>query len=252
MGTTLEHLLGEGAIAVQGVRGNDTAFERKHLQHFQGALGLVAARRLARGQGHAGFGSEDIDHVQRRSAAAPLVGPSNRLAIDRHHPGELDPVGLCKCCHKASKGPLESLRIERVEDPAEGIVTGNSVRQSKELPQQLFFGGCKHLHIRRTLSPTQHRGQCDDDDVEQIVQRIGRARVGQCLEYLSDSLHWTPSASRESPSESISLARAIPPSNPHAIPLPWRGRVAAQRRGGVTVYRRRWCLSGIASASRDP
>jgi cell division protein ZapA len=37
-----------------------------------------------------------------------------------------------------------------------------------------------------------------------------------------------------------------------ALTLPWRGRVAAQRRGGVTVYRRRRCFSGKASASREP
>ena len=92
---------------MQGVGGNDAAFERKHLQHLQGTLGLVAARRLAGGQGHAGFGREDIDHVQWRGAAAAFVGPSNRFAIDCHHTGELDPVGLGECGHKA-EGPLKA------------------------------------------------------------------------------------------------------------------------------------------------
>ncbi|MGY4574228.1 hypothetical protein ACVWY5_007298 [Bradyrhizobium sp. USDA 3256] len=41
------------------------------------------------------------------------------------------------------------------------------------------------------------------------------------------------------------------------LTLPWRGRVASHRasdvkRGGVKVYRRRWCLNGTASASRVP
>jgi hypothetical protein len=152
VGAALAHLLSKRPIAMQGVGSNDAAFERKHLQHFQRTLRLVAARRLARGQRHAGFGGEDIDHVQRRGTAASLVCPSNRLAIDCHHAGKLDPVGLGECGHKASEGPLESLRIERVEDAAERVVIGDSMWQSKELPQQLFFGGCKHLYIRRPLS----------------------------------------------------------------------------------------------------
>ena len=208
---------------MQGVGRNDAAFEREHLQHFQRPLGLVAARCLAGSKRHARFGGEDIDHVQRRSAAAALVGSSYRLAIDCHHTGELDPVGLGEGCHKASEGLLECRRVERVEHAAECVVTGNSMLQSKELPQQLLLGGREHLHVRRALSAAQDRGQCNDDDVQQIVQRVGCAWVGHRAENIADLAHRTPSANRESPSESISSARAMPSANPHAIPLPSRG-----------------------------
>ena len=136
--------------------------------------------------------------MQWRGAAAAFVGPSNCFAIDCHHTGELDPIGFGKCGHKASEGSLESLRIERVEDSAKRVVTGDSAWQAKELPQQLFFGGCNPLHIRRPSSSAQYGGQCDDHDVQQVVQRVGRAWIGQGTEHLANFVHRTPFAYWES------------------------------------------------------
>src|SRR5437879_5573414 len=82
--------------------------------------------------------------------------------------------------------------------------------QSKESPQQLFLGRCKHLHVRRALPATQDRGQRDDDDVQQIVQRVRCTRIGQRTEDIADIAHRAPSANREPSSESISPARATP------------------------------------------
>src|SRR3989442_3105456 len=82
--------------------------------------------------------------------------------------------------------------------------------QSKESPQQLFLGRCKHLHVRRALPATQDRGQRDDDDVQQIVQRVRGTLIGQRTEDIADIAHRAPAANRQPSSESISPALATP------------------------------------------
>ena len=153
MAAPLEHRRGEGAIAMQRIGGDDAAFERQHLQHFQGTLRLVAAGRLARGQHHPGFRGEDVDHLQRRAALAALVGAAQRFAVDRHHAGELDPVGLGKRRHEPPEMLLEGLRVQSAEHPAEGIVAGDAVLQPQELPQQLFLGRGQTAPCRSRSSP---------------------------------------------------------------------------------------------------
>src|SRR5437899_4000412 len=100
--------------------------------------------------------------------------------------------------------------------------------QSKESPQQLFLGRCKHLHVRRALPATQDRGQRDDDDVQQIVQRVRCTRIGQRTEDIADIAHRAPSANREPSSESISPARATPARKSTCDSPALQGRVKRQ------------------------
>ena len=225
MAATFEHRLGKRPIAMQRIAGNDTVFERQHVQDVQRPFGFVAARCLARGQCHSGFDRKDIDHVQRRSASAALVGASQRFAVDSDDAGKLDPVGLGEGCHERPKGLLEGLRVQRPQYTAERVVARDAAPQRQELPQQFLLRASKQRHVGCALRPTQRRGQRDDDDVEQIVKGIGRPWIRQVSENLPEFLHWTPPAIRESSSESTLLATATSISHPHAIPLPRKGSV---------------------------
>ena len=161
--------------------------------------------------------------MQWRAAPASLVGTTDGLAIDGHHPGKLDPVGFGECCHEASEGFLERLRVQSLEYTAERVVAGNAVLEYQEFLQQLSLRAAKQRHVCRTFGSAQDRGQRNDKNIEQIVQRIGRARIGQTAEDFAEFAHRNPLAIRESSSESISLPAATPNANPHAIPLPSRG-----------------------------
>ena len=152
MTTSFEHRLGERPIAMQRIASNDTAFERQHAQNFQRSFGLVAAGRLARCQGHPGFGREDIDHVQRRGAFAALVGASQRFAVEGDDAGELDPVGLGEGCHEPPK-VLSKASGSKPQYPAERVVARDAVLQRQELPQQLLLRARKQRHVGRAFAP---------------------------------------------------------------------------------------------------
>src|SRR5439155_3640512 len=85
-------------------------------------------------------------------------------------------------------------------------------------------------HVRAGLPAAQHRRQCDDQNLQQIVPRIGRPRVRHPSKNLLELPHPTPSPLWESSSESMLQNNAIEAANPYAIPLPLRGRV--RERGG--------------------
>jgi hypothetical protein len=81
--TPLEHRCSKFPMAMQGIGGNDAAFERQHPQRIQRTLGLIAAGRLARRQHHPRFRGKNIDHLQRSGTLAPLVGATQSLSVDR-------------------------------------------------------------------------------------------------------------------------------------------------------------------------
>jgi hypothetical protein len=200
------------------------SFEAQQIQHFQRSRGLVAAGRLALRQGHAGFHCKDIDQVQRRCSGAALVGAADRLPVDRHHAGEIEPIGLRKRRHEAAEGGLERMRVEQTEHPAERIVAGNAGFQAQNQPQQLLLGVSELLHVRARRRSAQHSRQCNEQDLRQIVSRVGSPRVRHRSKSLLEAPHPTPSMIREPSSESAFQTNAIDAENANAIPLPRAGR----------------------------
>ena len=103
---------------MQGVGGDDAAVEPQERQGLPRAQRLVATGRKALADHQPRLGRPDIDQVQRRRLASPLISPAQRLAVDRNHarqrPGE-GPRELCK-------RRLERLRLQKTEHPAEGVV----------------------------------------------------------------------------------------------------------------------------------
>src|SRR6202140_3506308 len=220
----LAHRSRELAVAMQRIGGNDAAVQRQKVQHFQGTCRLVATRRFLLGQSHPGIHRKDVDQVQRRGLSAAFVGAAQGLAIDGHHPGKLEPVGLGKGRHEAAEREFEGLRLEQAEPPAERIVARDAMLQPKEKPQQPFLRMPEVRHIRARLRSAQRRRQRDEQHLQQIVPGIVRARVRQPPKGLLELLHPTPSMIWESSSESVLPSNAIASENPYAIPLPHAGR----------------------------
>src|ERR1043165_4093128 len=97
--------------------------------------------------------------------------------------------------------------------------------QAEEQPQQFLLRLSEVGHVRARLRSTQHRRQCNEQHLQQIVPGIVRSRVRQPPKSLPELLHPTPSMSREPSSESFLPSNAIARDNPYAIPLPLEGRV---------------------------
>src|SRR3989442_632152 len=103
---------------MQGVSGDDTAFELQQGQSLLCAQRLVAARRQALTDHQSGLGCPDIDQMQRRGLAATLIGPPHRLAVDRHNPLQRP----AERCSELRESRLKWLRLEQAEDPAERVM----------------------------------------------------------------------------------------------------------------------------------
>ena len=142
----------------------------------------------------------DIDHLQRRGAAASLVSSAQGLAVDGQYAGKVQSVEFGKSHHEPAKCLFESARVEQAEHTTERVVAGNAVLQSKNLPQQLFP---KPLHVARAFRAAENRRQCNEQYLQQFVLSIGRSRVCQPFENLLELAHPTPLEIRESSSESI-------------------------------------------------
>src|SRR6266705_449860 len=175
-------------------------------------------------QDHACVRCPDVDHVQRRRLPAALESAAQGLAVDRHDAAEVELVGFGEGGHELPECRCERLRVEQPEHPAERIVAGNPMLEHQDLPEELFLGETELGHVRRGLRPAQQRGKGDEQNIRQLVLRVVGSRIRQPSENLLEFPHdATPPVPRESSSESISLASAIPLLNAYAIPLPSRG-----------------------------
>ena len=234
-------------MAVQCIRGNDTAFEVQQAQDLQGARCLVAARGLALSQAHSRFRRPDVDHVQRGTLPAALEGTPQGFAVHRHHAAQFQSVGLGEACHEPAECGLERLRVQQAEDPAEGIVAGHPVLQLQDQSQQPFFGLPKRGHVRGALGATQCRRKSNEQNLQQLVPCVVRPRVRQPSKSLLEISPSDSTCARGVDLKSILCEPAIPASNPYAIPLPLWGGV----RGGGSRYFAGYVFEHTVDLPRD-
>jgi len=68
------------------------------------------------------------------------------------------------------------------EQPAEGVVAGQAVRQLEEAAQEWLLGFSELRHVHRALAATQHRAQRNDQKLVEVVQRsVSGSRVLETL-----------------------------------------------------------------------
>src|SRR5262249_48256213 len=127
--------------------------------------------------------------------------------------------------HEAPECGFERTRIEQSEYAAERIVARYPMLQTQNQPQQPFFGKAKSPHVRARRCPAHQSRQRNKQNFQKIVSRVLGPRVRQGSKSLPEVAHPTPSAIRESPSESSFRTNAIGTSSPNAIPLPCGGGV---------------------------
>jgi hypothetical protein len=229
--------LGHGAMAVQGIGRHHAALELDQFDQLQGSGGFVVVGRQRVGQRHAGLRRPQRDHDRWHMSLAALVAAPQRLAVDRHHTlRTLDPGRLGKRRHEPLERPLEGLRIEHAEHPAESVVAGQPVWQRQYRFQQVRLGARKQRHVRATCRSAQRRKQSNEQQVRQIVQRVRCPRVRQFRKTGREALHRWLLWQQEPSSESISLARTTTYSSEHAIPLPvMRGRLGGGKPRGRSM-----------------
>ena len=106
------------------------------------------------------------DEVERPGAGERITGAADRFPVEGDHLGLGRPGhGL----HPAQEPGLELARIEPGEDPANGVVGGNPVRQIEPVGQPVLLDPAPLGDLDPGFGATDHRADGDRHDVEQAV-----------------------------------------------------------------------------------
>jgi len=118
------------------------------------------------------------DHVQGRFAAGPIKRAAQHLPVNGHNSLALGG----KLLHEPLKRGAKLIRIKIAKQPAEGIVTGQTLLQLEEAAQKRLLRLGEQRYIRRSLASAQHRAQSNDQKLIEVMQNgIAGARVFQAL-----------------------------------------------------------------------
>ena len=105
--------------------------------------------------------------VQGLQAPAPIVGAAHALAVDGH---DLAPGQGEGRLHPVPEAFLEAGRVQPREDPAQGVVRGNAVRQGQEGAQPLLVEPAEEGNGHEAVRPADDRQHGQNQDVRQGVQ----------------------------------------------------------------------------------
>jgi hypothetical protein len=204
VGSPVDDLAGDVALAAHRVDGDDGALDGQHVQQpgdgddlvgLVGHLDLGEHEALARGEGR--------DHVNRRLGA---FRAAQRLAIDRDDVGR--GAGLRR--DPGGKAALELLGIEAGQDVAQMIVRGRAVRKGPEPPQQFELPLAEPGNVGDRLGTGQHGEQAQQQHlVERVDHLAALARVRQTLEIAQENDRFV---------ESATIPRTIPRTIFHRRP----------------------------------
>ena len=220
MGLGSDDGLGHLRMAMQGVAGHRAALQDQAVQKVQRRLDLVAAGRPGLGDGEPGLGIPDADHERGHKGAAFLVAAAQALAIHGDDAaGRAQAQFGAQRRHEGIERLGQGLRIEKPEDPAEGIVARRPVGQIDDLAQLFGPTGREVGNIDTALGPAQGGRQRHKQNHAKLVPSIEIARIVHLSQNRQKRCHWTPSAKRKVLQNLFSNPRQY--SN--AIPLPIKG-----------------------------
>ena len=171
-------LLGDLLLAAHRVERHDAAFEPQDIEQLRDGRDLVRLaidRALAERQPAAA--RPGADQVQRALTMAAAARPPHRLAVHRHH---LAPDLAGQGPRPSREARLERVRIEQHEDPPEGVVRGDAVRQRQEGLQPRLLAPPVELNVLPALGTSDHRAHRDCQDVDQLmIAPARRARISE-------------------------------------------------------------------------
>ena len=203
--------------AMQGIGGDDGAFEVERGEQLERTLGLVAVGRLALGQRKAGLRRPEIDHVQGHRLLAAGIGATQRLAVEGDHALGAEPFGeLAQYRH-------QRLRLQGPEHIAERVVARDAVRQLQDLAQCRCPTQPKSLELDAALGPRQRRRQRDEQDLHQIVTGVARPWVLDPAKQTPEPTHFGLPPSLGDLLRIHSKPAGNTAQMPNAIPLPLVG-----------------------------
>jgi hypothetical protein len=217
-------LTGHARVAMQGVGGDDAAFQGHGFQRRQGRRHLVAARRMAARERQARLGVPDADHQRRHEGAAALVAAPQALAVDSHDTlRRRKPEFGAQRRLKPGERLGHLLGIEQTEEATEAVVARRAMRQVDDLRQLGLVGGGEIGNVDAGLGPTQSRRERNEQYRRQIVTRVEVTRIAHLVKNGDQRLQYRPPPNQEASSESTSPSSATALYST-AIPLRPRGR----------------------------
>jgi hypothetical protein len=168
-------------MAMQRIGRHDAALQLQEADQLQGGRCFVVARRQRAGQRHTGLNTPRGHHDRGHVAPAALVGPPQRLAIERNHP--LDPCRRRKRLGEPPKRRLERLRIEQAKHAAERIVARQAMIERQDVAQHWLLGTSEFRHVAAVLRSAQRCQKRDEQELGEIVLKVACARIGQIAKH---------------------------------------------------------------------
>src|SRR4051812_22364930 len=77
--------------------------------------------------------------------------------------------GLVQCLHPRAKTTLESLRIEPVKNPLEGVMGRNAIGQCQESLQPVQAAASESGDLLPIIAATNHAAEGDGDDIDETM-----------------------------------------------------------------------------------
>ncbi len=161
----VDDLLGDLLLAAGRVDGDHRPVHVQQLQQFGDGRDLVA---LGVGgqlpQDHVIGLAPGADHVDGRLAVGRVQAAADRLAVDGDQPAGRGGGQVGDPLHEAL---LEGHRVQRREDPAEGVVRGDAVGQVQEGLEPLPLAAAELGHLHPAVGPADDGADGDGQDVAQ-------------------------------------------------------------------------------------
>ena len=162
-----DNLRGNLGLRSHCINGDKTAFEGELLEQQRDGRYLIRfffGGQLS--QNDAIFDGPGAHQVQRFLARLPIMGTTQRLAIDRDDSFD----GSAQPLHPLHKTGLKLLGINEGEDAPKRIVRRDSIGQIKQLRKKRFFGFATFLDLHPPIGSTQHSTNRHNDDIPSSVQ----------------------------------------------------------------------------------
>lgn len=209
---------GHAPVAVQRISADRAPLERQKLKGCDRRLRLAALARHRLGQAHEGRAGKHRHHQRRHVGASLVIGPAQALAVDRQLTGRpVEPGLAAEGAHEAHEGGVERHRVERRQNPAEGVMAGRTVLERNELPQQVKPRAAKQSYLGAVRRAAKHRRHRHKQNLRQLVLSRVVPRVRNLAKNIQKQHHDLPH--QEGPSESFPLNHARHNFYSCAIPL---------------------------------
>src|SRR5260370_6369781 len=246
MGAGRTHLSRHSGMAMQGIAGDDAAFQNEAFERRERGRNLIAARRVPGRQRQPCLGIPYAYHQRRHAGAAAFIAAAQALAIDRDHAfGRIKSKPLAQGSNEARESLCHLLRIEQTEQPAETVMARRAMRKIDNLGKLILMGRSKIRDIDTRLRPTQSRCQRNEQHCRKIMSHIEVTRVVNFTENRKDCFHPGSPESGKPSSESTFSSNAIELYS-SAIPPPRGGGRPALLRAS-SALRRALSLRFLAS-----